>query len=194
MRSLCCFVETDELELRERVEQLLMDGYAVDAVAAAGRARVRLADGPDAVVLCGALRRSACCATRAGEVPRADSTLPVLVVGADDDSAGVALPPRRRGCRAAVGELATVGGGQTGGAGAPRWRAADAGRAGRQPDRRSGRPDSSGGRADGEAHTARVRSAGEALKRATPDVHPRGVDPPGVGLRAAGCGPVTHRP
>ena len=26
---------------------------------------------------------------RAGEIPRADSTLPVLVVGADDDSAGV---------------------------------------------------------------------------------------------------------
>ena len=46
-------VETDELEMHERVEQLLMDGYAVDAVAAADQARVRLADGPDALILCG---------------------------------------------------------------------------------------------------------------------------------------------
>jgi hypothetical protein len=38
-------LETDELELHERVEQLLMDGYAVDAVGAAEQARVRLADG-----------------------------------------------------------------------------------------------------------------------------------------------------
>jgi DNA-binding response OmpR family regulator len=83
-------VETDELELRERVQQLLMDGYAVDAVAAADQARVRLADGPDALILCGepqtiGLLRE----LRAGEIPRADSSTPVLVVGADDDSAGV---------------------------------------------------------------------------------------------------------
>jgi len=83
-------VETDELELHERVEQLLMDGYAVDAVGAADQARVRLADGPDALILCGepqtiGLLRE----LRAGEIPRADSSTPVLVVGADDDSAGV---------------------------------------------------------------------------------------------------------
>jgi DNA-binding response OmpR family regulator len=83
-------VETDELELHERVQQLLMDGYAVDAVAAADQARVRLADGPDALILCGepqtiGLLRE----LRAGEIPRADSSTPVLVVGADDDSTGV---------------------------------------------------------------------------------------------------------
>jgi len=83
-------VETDELELRERTEQLLMDGYAVDSVGGADQARGKLAEGPDAVILCdtpatiGLLRE-----LRAGEVPRADSTLPVLVVGVDDDSAGV---------------------------------------------------------------------------------------------------------
>lgn len=83
-------VETDELELRERVEQLLMDGYAVDGVAATDEARVRLADAPDALILCdqaesiGLLRE-----LRAGEVPRADCRLPVLVVGVDDDAAAV---------------------------------------------------------------------------------------------------------
>ena len=44
-------VETDELELHERTEQLLMDGYAVDSVSAIDQARVSLADGPDALVL-----------------------------------------------------------------------------------------------------------------------------------------------
>ena len=76
-------VETDELELRERTEQLLMDGYAVDSVSTVDQARVRLAEGPDALVLSsepetiGLLRE-----LRAGEIPRADSRLPVLVVGA----------------------------------------------------------------------------------------------------------------
>jgi DNA-binding response OmpR family regulator len=83
-------VETDELELHERVEHLLMDGYAVDAVTVADQARIRLADGPDALILCGepqtiGLLRE----LRAGEIPRADSSTPVLVVGADDDSAAV---------------------------------------------------------------------------------------------------------
>ena len=83
-------VETDELELHERTEQLLMDGYAVDSVSAVDQARVRLADGPDALVLSsapdtiGLLRE-----LRAGEIPRADSRLPVLAVGVDDDSAAV---------------------------------------------------------------------------------------------------------
>ena len=83
-------LETDDLELQERVKQLLTDGYAVDAVGAAEQATVRLADGPDALISCGepqtiGLLRE----LRAGEIPRADSTTPVLVVGADDDSAGV---------------------------------------------------------------------------------------------------------
>ena len=73
-------VETDELELRERTEQLLMDGYAVDAVSTIDQARVKLAEGPDALVLSsgpdtiGLLRE-----LRGGEIPRADSRLPVLV-------------------------------------------------------------------------------------------------------------------
>jgi DNA-binding response OmpR family regulator len=82
-------VETDELELHERVEQLLMDGYAVDAVAAADQARSRLADGPDALILCGEPKTIGLLRElRAGEIPRADSSTPVLVVG-DDDSAAV---------------------------------------------------------------------------------------------------------
>jgi DNA-binding response OmpR family regulator len=106
-------VETDELELRERTEQLLMDGYAVDSVSAVNQARVRLTEGPDAVVLSsgpetiGLLRE-----LRAGEIPRADSRLPVLVVGVDGDSAAVryysagadvALPSESSGLLVAAG-------------------------------------------------------------------------------------------
>jgi DNA-binding response OmpR family regulator len=106
-------VETDELELHERTEQLLMDGYAVDSVSAVDQARVRLADGPDALVLSsgpetiGLLRE-----LRAGEIPRADSRLPVLAVGVDDDSAAVrcyragadiALPSESSGLLVAAG-------------------------------------------------------------------------------------------
>jgi DNA-binding response OmpR family regulator len=106
-------VETDELELRERTEQLLMDGYAVDAVSHIDQARSKLAESPDALVLSsgpetiGLLRE-----LRAGEMPRADSRLPVLVVGADDDSAAVryyragadvALPSESSGLLVAAG-------------------------------------------------------------------------------------------
>jgi two-component system, OmpR family, response regulator PrrA len=106
-------VETDELELRERAEQLLMDGYAVDSVSAGGQARVKLAEGPDALVLSsgiesiGLLRE-----LRAGDIPRADSRLPVLVLGAGDDSAAVryyragadvALPSESSGLLVAAG-------------------------------------------------------------------------------------------
>ena len=72
-------VESDELELRERTEQLLMDGYAVDVVAGIAQARGKLAEGPDVLVLSsgpetiGLLRE-----LRAGAVPRADSRLPVF--------------------------------------------------------------------------------------------------------------------
>jgi DNA-binding response OmpR family regulator len=106
-------VETNELELRERTEQLLMDGYAVDAVSRIDQARARLAEGPDALVLSsepetiGLLRQ-----VRGGEIPRADCRLPVLVVGVDDDSAAVryyrpgadvALPPQSSGLLVAAG-------------------------------------------------------------------------------------------
>ena len=92
MRSVL-IAETDQQLLQERADQLLMDGYEVHAASAAQAARIKLAETPDALVLCdagsgpetiGLLRE-----LRAGEIPRADSTLPVLVVGADDDSAAV---------------------------------------------------------------------------------------------------------
>ena len=148
-------VETDELELHERVQQLLMDGYAVDAVVAADQARARLADGPDALILCGepqtiGLLRE----LRAGEIPRADSTTPVLVVGADDDSAGVrydragadvALPSESSPLLVAAGLEALVR--QAG-------PVASSDPLGREPDRRSRRPDCRHGRAGGDAHPA----------------------------------------
>ncbi len=92
MRSVV-IVEADQRLLRERADQLLMDGYEVHAAGTAQAARIKLAEAPDALVLCsagdgpetiGVLRE-----LRAGEIPRADSRLPVLVVGADDDSAAV---------------------------------------------------------------------------------------------------------
>jgi DNA-binding response OmpR family regulator len=86
-------VEADERLLGERAEQLLMDGYEVDAVSTVRAALIKVGEHPDALVLCnagsppetiGLLRR-----LRSGEIARADSRLPVLVVGADDDSAAV---------------------------------------------------------------------------------------------------------
>ncbi len=106
-------VETDELELCERTEQLLMDGYAVDSVSTIDHARVKLAEGADGLVLSsgpetiGLLRE-----LRAGEIPRADCRLPVLVLGVDDDSAAVryyragadvALPSESSGLLVAAG-------------------------------------------------------------------------------------------
>jgi two-component system alkaline phosphatase synthesis response regulator PhoP len=86
-------VEADDRLLREHADQLLMDGYEVQAAATAQAARIKLAAAPDALVLCsagtppesiGLLRE-----LRSGAIARADSKLPVLVVGADDDSAAV---------------------------------------------------------------------------------------------------------
>jgi two-component system OmpR family response regulator len=106
-------VETDERVLRERTEQLLMDGYVVDAVVGIDQARAKLAEGPDALVLSseadtiGLLRE-----LRGGEIPRADCRLPVLVLGVDDDSAAVrsyragadvALPSQSSGLLVAAG-------------------------------------------------------------------------------------------
>lgn len=86
-------VEADERLLGERAEQLLMDGYQVDAVGAFEAARIKLAERPDTLVLSNAGSRPMTVALlrqlRAGEIARADPTLPVLVVGADDDSAAV---------------------------------------------------------------------------------------------------------
>jgi DNA-binding response OmpR family regulator len=106
-------VETNEPVLHERTEQLLMDGYAVDAVSHIDQARARLAEGTDALVLSSEpdtirlLRQ-----VRGGEIPRADCRLPVLVVGVDDDSAAVryyragadvALPSESSGLLVAAG-------------------------------------------------------------------------------------------
>jgi DNA-binding response OmpR family regulator len=85
--------EADEQLLRQRADQLLMDGYQVQTASTGQAARIKLAQAPDALVLCDtgggpetiALLRG----LRAGEIPRADSTLPVLLVGADDDSTAV---------------------------------------------------------------------------------------------------------
>ncbi len=92
MRSVL-IVEADERVLGERAEQLLMDGYEVDAVGAVRAALIKLGEHPDALVLCNAGSRPETIALlrqlRAGGIARADSRLPVLVVGADDDSAAV---------------------------------------------------------------------------------------------------------
>jgi DNA-binding response OmpR family regulator len=83
-------VETDEFELHETAEQLSMDGHTVDAVGDVDEARSWLAGRPDALILgdepqtIGLLRD-----LRGGEIPGADSRTPVLVLGADDDSAAV---------------------------------------------------------------------------------------------------------
>jgi len=109
-------VETDEQLLRERADQLLMDGYEVQTARTAEAARIKLADGPDALLLCNAGGGPQTIALlrelRAGEIPRADCKLPVLVLGADDDSAAVryyrtgadlALPSRSSALLTAAG-------------------------------------------------------------------------------------------
>ena len=92
MRSVL-IVESDERLLSERAEQLLMDGYQVDAVSAFEAARIKLAERPDALVLCNAGSGPETVALlrqlRAGDIARADPTLPVLMVGANNDSAAV---------------------------------------------------------------------------------------------------------
>jgi DNA-binding response OmpR family regulator len=76
--------------LRERAEQLSMDGHTVDGVGAVDDARERLAGRPDALILGDARQTIALLRDlRAGEISGADSLTPVLVVGADDDSAAV---------------------------------------------------------------------------------------------------------
>lgn len=88
-------VDTDEQRLRARADQLLMDDYEVQVAQAARQARVKLAEKPDAVVLCDAgsgpetmrLLRE----LRAGEMRDADVGAPVLALGADDDSSAVRL-------------------------------------------------------------------------------------------------------
>lgn len=100
-------IESDERLLRERAHQLSLDGYEVHTARADRQARLKLAEKPDAVVLCkvdeGPQTLRLLRELRAGEVPGAEPRVPVLAVGADDESsaarlyrsgADVALPTR----------------------------------------------------------------------------------------------------
>ena len=81
--------ETDQQLARERAQQLRMEGHQAAVALGAHAAGMHLADLPDVLVLCQldtpvrtiALLR----ALRAGEIPRSDSSVPVLLVGADSD-------------------------------------------------------------------------------------------------------------
>jgi DNA-binding response OmpR family regulator len=80
---------TDQQLAEERAQQLRMDGHNAAVALTAHATALRLAEQPDALVLCQfdsavhtiALLR----ALRAGEIPRTDAAIPVLVVGADSD-------------------------------------------------------------------------------------------------------------
>lgn len=83
-------IDCDESRLMQRGQQLLMDGYKVAGGRSERDAQLKLAVGPDAVVLCDAGSAPQTIALlrqlRAGEIPRADPRVPVLYVGADGDS------------------------------------------------------------------------------------------------------------
>jgi DNA-binding response OmpR family regulator len=87
-------IEADEQTLRIRGDELLLDGYEVIAAQTDAAARNSLANGaPDALIL-GTLEAPAVSLQllrdlRAGEIPRADSRLPVLSTGADNDHQAV---------------------------------------------------------------------------------------------------------
>ncbi len=82
--------ESDDLTLRARGDELLLDGYEVLAGQTDSTTRAQLVDSkPDALIL-GTLTSPAQSLQllrdlRAGEIPRADSHLPVLSTGADND-------------------------------------------------------------------------------------------------------------
>ena len=81
--------ETEQQLAREHARQLQMDGHETALALTRHAAALKLAELPDALVLCNlgsavetiALLR----ALRGGEIPGSDSSLPVLVVGAEDD-------------------------------------------------------------------------------------------------------------
>jgi DNA-binding response OmpR family regulator len=86
-------LEADQQVLRERGDQLLMDDYDVHAASSGPEARAKLAEHPDALLLSNAGSAPETIALlrelRAGEIEHADPALPVLVLGADDDSSAV---------------------------------------------------------------------------------------------------------
>ena len=182
-------VDADEPLVRKRADQPLMDGYEVEGVSAGDAARIKLGDGPDALVLCSA-PETICLLRelRAGAIPRADSRLPMLVVGADDDSAGVrcypagadvALPSQSSPLLVAAGldALARRTGGEE------RRQILRGG----HPDRRLRRAHHRGGRPASRADTTGgVRSVANARESAAQDLHACSAHPRGVGLRPAG--------
>ena len=87
-------VEADDHALRARGDELLLDGYEVVVAQTERTARIKLAGGAvDAVVL-GELESPAGSLAllrelRRGAVPRADSRVPVVAIGADADQASI---------------------------------------------------------------------------------------------------------
>ena len=81
--------EADHQLACERARQLQMDGHHASLALSGDAAAIKLAELPDALVLCTigspvqtiALLR----ALRSGEIPGTDASLPILVVGADHD-------------------------------------------------------------------------------------------------------------
>jgi DNA-binding response OmpR family regulator len=101
-------IEAEEWLLRERAYQLTLDGYEVHTAQADRQARLKLADKPDAVVLCDVggvaetlrLLRE----LRVGEIAGADPRVPVLAVSAVDETAAIRL--YRAGADVAIPTLA----------------------------------------------------------------------------------------
>jgi DNA-binding response OmpR family regulator len=81
--------DTDQQLAEEHARQLRMDGHDAAVALTARATGLRLAELPDALVLCqldSAVQTIALLrALRAGEIPRSDAAVPVLVVGADSD-------------------------------------------------------------------------------------------------------------
>jgi DNA-binding response OmpR family regulator len=88
-------IESDERLLRERSHQLSLDGFDVQSAQTDREARLKLAEKADVVVLCGIdggpLTLRLLRELRAGEIPGADARVPVLAVGADNESSAVRL-------------------------------------------------------------------------------------------------------
>jgi DNA-binding response OmpR family regulator len=88
-------VEADDLALRERGDELLIDGYEVLVAQTGAAARLRLAEAPDALVIGELEKPGASLALvrelRAGEVAHSDPRIPVLALGADSDHTAVRL-------------------------------------------------------------------------------------------------------
>jgi len=85
-------VESDDHSLRTRGDELLLDGYEVHAAQTAQQTRAKLTTvSPDALIL-GTLEQppealALLRELRSGQIPHADSRLPVISIGADTDHA-----------------------------------------------------------------------------------------------------------